>query len=68
MEKNAKLKEKQKWSNESSILIPHENCEVSVSSTLRTRKLRRPLRMLVRNWNTNCSCYALRNNEEELWE
>ena len=33
-----------------SILITHENCEGSISSTLRTRNLRRPSRMLVRNW------------------
>ena len=35
---------------ESSILITHENCEGSTSSTLRTRNLRRPSRMLERNW------------------
>ena len=34
----------------SSISIKHENCEGSISSTLRTRKLRRPSRMLARNW------------------
>ena len=33
MGKHAKLKEKQKWSNESSILKTHENCEGSISST-----------------------------------
>ena len=33
-----------------SILITHENCEGSISSTLRTRNLRRPSRMLARNW------------------
>ena len=34
----------------SSILITHENYEGSISSTLRTRSLRRPSRMLARNW------------------
>ena len=34
----------------SSILITHENCEGSNSSTLRTRNLKRPSRMLARNW------------------
>ena len=34
----------------SSILTTHENCDGSISSALRTRKLRRPSRMLARNW------------------
>ena len=34
----------------SSISIMHENCEGSISSTRRTRNLRRPSRMLARNW------------------
>ena len=34
----------------SSISITHENCEGSISSTMRTRNLRRPSRMLTRNW------------------
>ena len=50
MGKNAKLKEKQKCRMKSSILITHENCEGSISSTRRTRNLRRPSRMLARNW------------------
>ena len=33
MGKNAKLKEKQKWSHENVISITHENCEESISST-----------------------------------
>ena len=32
------------------ILITHENCEGSISSTRRTRNLSRPSRMLARNW------------------
>ena len=32
------------------ILITHENCGRSISLTRRTRNLRRPSRMLVRNW------------------
>ena len=48
--KECQLKEKQKWSHESSILITHENCEGSISLTRRTRNSRRPSRMLVRNW------------------
>ena len=30
--------------------ITHENCEGSISSTRRTRNLRKPSRMLARNW------------------
>ena len=37
-------------SHENSILVTHENCEGSISSTRRTRSLRRPSRMLARNW------------------
>ena len=33
-----------------SILKTHENCEGSISSTLRIRNSKKPLRMLVRNW------------------
>ena len=51
MGKHAKLKEKQKSGPmKSFIKITHENCEGSISSTLRTRNLRRPSRMLARNW------------------
>ena len=50
MGKNAKLKEKQKWSHEKLILKTHENCEGSISLTRKTRNSRRLLRMLVRNW------------------
>ena len=35
---------------ESTILKTHENCEGSFSSTLRTRNLKKPSRMLVRSW------------------
>ena len=48
MGKNAKLKES--GLKKSSISITHENCEGSISSILRTRNLRRPSRMLPRNW------------------
>ena len=34
----------------SSILITHEHCEGSISSTLRTRNSKKPSRMPVRNW------------------
>ena len=50
MGRNAKLKEKQKWSNENSIWRTHENFEEFISLTLRTRHLWRPSRMLGRNW------------------
>ena len=50
MGKNAKLKEKQKWSEESSTLKTHENCVGSISLTLRTRNTKKPSRMLARNW------------------
>ena len=41
--RNAKLKERQKWSHEK----PNEEF---ISLTLRTRNSKRPLRMLARNW------------------
>ena len=50
MGKHAKLKEKQKWSNESSIWKTHENCEGSISSTLRIRNSKKPSRTRVRSW------------------
>ena len=51
MGKNAKLKEKQKWSHMNNLIsITHENCEEFISLTLVTRNLRRPSRMLARNW------------------
>ena len=50
MGKNAKLREKQKWSHEKLTSITHENYEGSISSTLRTRNSNIPSRMLVRNW------------------
>ena len=48
MGKQAKLKEKQKCSNEK--LKTHENCEESISSTRRIRNSKKPLRMPVRSW------------------
>ena len=49
--RNAKLNEKQKWSHEKLHLDnARKNCEGSISSTRRTRNLRRPSRMLARNW------------------
>ena len=48
--KNAKLRDKQKCHMKSSILITQENCEGPISSTRRTRNLRRPSRKLARNW------------------
>ena len=50
MGKNAKLKEKQKWSNEKSIWITHGNCEESFSSTRRIRNSKKPSRTRVRSW------------------
>ena len=50
MGKHAKLKEKQKCSNESSILKTHENCEGSSSSTLRIRNSKKPSRTRVGSW------------------
>ena len=50
MGKNAKLKEKQKWSNESSILKTHENCGESISSAPRIRNSRKPSRTRVSSW------------------
>ena len=50
MGKHAKLKEKQKWSEEKLHLETHENCEGSISSTPRTRNLKKPSRTRVRSW------------------
>ena len=50
MGKHAKLKVKQKWSNERSILKTHENCEGSISSTPRIRNSKKPSRTRVRSW------------------
>ena len=50
MGKNAKLKEKQKWSHEKIHLETHENCEGFISLTRRIRNSKKPSRMLVRNW------------------
>ena len=67
MGKNAKLKEKQKWSNDKlQWERMHENCEGSMSSTLRTENLRRPSGMLVRNWKHLWLLLCPANYEEEL--
>ena len=50
MGKHAKLKEKQKWSNEKFHQETNENCEGSISLTPRTRNSKKPLRMRVRSW------------------
>ena len=50
MGKHAKLKEKQKWSEERFTLKTQENCEESTSSTPRIRNLRKPSRTRVRSW------------------
>ena len=50
MGRNAKLKEKQKWSNEKLHLETREYCEGSISLTRKIRNLRRPSRMRVRSW------------------
>ena len=44
MGKHAKLKEKQKWSDEKLHLETHENCEGSISSTPRIRSSKKPSR------------------------
>ena len=50
MEKNANLKEKQKWSHKKLLLGNARKLRGSISSTLRTRNSKKPSRMLVRNW------------------
>ena len=50
MGKNAKLKEKQKWSNENLNSIMPEDYEEFISLTQRIRNSRKPSRMLARNW------------------
>ena len=49
MGKNAKLKERQKWSHEKPQLDNARKLR-EISSTLRTRNSRRPSKMLARNW------------------
>ena len=48
MGKNAKLKEKNKWSHE--ISTTHENCEEFISSTRMIRNSKKPSRTHVRSW------------------
>ena len=50
MGKHAKLKEKQKWSEEKFTLKTHENCEGSISSTPRIRNSKKPSRTRARSW------------------
>ena len=50
MGKHAKLKEKQKWSEEKLHLENARNCEESILSTPRIRNSKKPSRMLARNW------------------
>ena len=68
MGKNAKLKERQKWSNEQLHLENAWKLRGSISLTQRTRNSKKPSRMHVRIWQHNCSCCALPNYEEEFWE
>ena len=48
--RNAKLKERQKWSNEEPKLDNARDYEEFISLTLRIRNSKRPLRMPARNW------------------
>ena len=48
--RNAKLKEKHKWSDENRNSIMPEDYELFISLTLKTRSLRKPSRMFARNW------------------
>ena len=50
MSENAKLREKQKWSNENQSSTMLEDYEEFISLTLRTRNSKKPIRMLARNW------------------
>ena len=68
MGKNAKLKEKQKWSHEKPHLDNARKLRGIFSLTPRTRNLRRPLRMLARNWKYQwlapaMPCKILKSNE-----
>ena len=64
--KNAKLKEKQKWSNEKLHLENARKCEGSISSTQRTRNSKKPSRTRVRSWETSMApamlCKILNKN------
>ena len=48
--RNAKLREKQKWSTENQSSIMQENYEEFISLTLRIRSSKKPLRTLSKNW------------------
>ena len=48
--RNAKLKEKHKWSNDKRKSIMPEDYDEFISLTLRTRNSKKPSRMLARNW------------------
>ena len=50
MGKNALLKERQKWSHEKPQLDDARKLRGIISSTPRTRNLRRPSRLLAKNW------------------
>ena len=65
MGKNAKLKEKQKWTEERFILTMQENCVESITSTARIRNLRKPSRTHVRNWKTSVAPAMLK--ERQKW-
>ena len=69
MGKHAKLKEKQKWSNDKLHLENARNCEGSISSTRRTRNSKKPLRMRVRSWKHQSLLLCPRKiMKKELWE
>ena len=70
MGKNAKLKEKQKWSHEKLHLENARKLRGIYFMTLRTRSSKKPSRMRVRSWKHQwlLLCPAKLSRAKELWE
>ena len=66
--KNAKLKEKQKWSNEKLHLDNARKLQGSFPSTWRTRNSRRPSRMFARDWKHQLFLLCRPNKSRRSWE
>ena len=68
MGKNAKLKERQKWSHEKPQLNNARKLQEFISLILRTRNSRRPSRMLARNWKHHWLplCFARQARKESM--
>ena len=69
MGKHAKLKEKQKWSNEKLHLENARKLQGIYFIDPEDREFKETIKNArMKIGNTNCSCYALQILKEELWE